>query len=201
MAWQSITMFGVVALVGFPASFKWLGIHPWVGVRNVTALVLIIAWLAGEIWVRKTGDNLPFTFYTVTDMFVMFVICGKATAREGCSTYPTMRYQARRFWAAITPCDRIIIGLFLLGAWPIYVSGLHSYYKWNILCAISIAQFMLAGLEALFGWRRVRRQESASPPDNILHFAPAYARKLIGAEPIPTCSDTLLPLVGNGGDG
>lgn len=189
-------MYCVVAGIGFPAAFR---------LRNMTALALIVAWLTGEIVSAKTGNPLPIVTYAVTDPLVIAAICTKATIREGCSTYPTLREQMRCMWAAITVCDRFVIGLYVFAAWPVYLfylGGIHPYYTWMMLWYVSIAQFMSAGLEVLSSWRKsMRDRQGRTNGENIIQFAPAYARKSIGAEPIPTSSDTLLPLVGNGGDG
>lgn len=194
MSWQAIVMYYVVGLIGFPAAFR---------LRNITAVALIAAWITSEIVSAKTGNPLPLTTYAVTDPLVISAIFAKATIREGCSTYPSFRAQMRGLWKALTVCDRFIIGLFVFAAWPVYfayLSGLHPYYTWMLLWYVAIAQFTLAGLEVLSGWRRAMRQRHGrTSGGNIIQFT--HARKLVGAEPIPTSSDTLLPLVGNGGDG
>lgn len=187
-------MYCVVAGIGFPAAFR---------LRNITAFALVVAWVASEIVSARTGNSIPLTTYAVTDPLVIAVICAKATMREGCSTYPTFKAQARRLWEATTICDRYIVGLFVFAAWPVYLaylSGLNQYHTWMLLWYVAIAQFAFAGLEVLTGWRRYMRERHGwTNSGNIIQFA--HARKLIGAEPIPTSSDTLFPLVGNGGDG
>jgi hypothetical protein len=184
MSWPAIVMYLVVACVGLPAAF-----------RNPTALALVVAWLVPEILYQFTGNSLPLSVYFMADITVIAVICAKAAIGEGCSTYPTLRQQFACFWRALTACDRTILGLFLFGAWPVYVSNLHPYYAWFALWAIAIAQFMLAGVEALVGWHQ-RRKADRKLPDNVFLFAPAYARKSIGAEPIPTSSVALSLNVG-----
>src|SRR5574341_388852 len=181
MVWQEYVMWSVVGIIGFPAAFR---------LRNITAAALVVAWAAGEIVSTKTGNYLPITTYAVADPLVIATICAKATIREGCMSYPTLKAQMLCLWEALTICDRIIVGLFAFAAWPVYfayLSGLSPYYAWTLLWYVSIAQFMFAGLEVLAGWRKSMRERlSRSDGDNIIQFAPAYARKSIGAEPIPT---------------
>lgn len=196
MSWQAIIMYMVVAGIGFPAAFR---------LRNITAAALVVAWAVSELMSAKTGNSLPIITYAVTDPLVIMAIFAKATIREGCSVYPSSKAQVRSLWKSLTICDRLIAGLFVFAAWPTYaayLSGFNPYYTWILLWYVSIAQFALAGTEVLSGWRKTMRQRSQrTNSSNIIQFAPAYARKSIGAEPIPTSSDTLLPLVGNGDDG
>lgn len=193
MIWQQLIMYVVVAGVGFPAAFR---------LRNLTAAALVAAWIASEIVSAKTGDSLPIATYAVTDPLVIAAIFTKATIREGCSTYPSLKAQLNSLWEALTICDRFVVGLFVFAAWPAYLAylaGFSPYYTWTLLWYVAIAQFAFAGLEVLSGWRMGLRQRRYHDSGNIIQFA--LARKSIGAEPIPTSSDTLLPLVGNGGDG
>lgn len=194
MTVPEIVTWAIVLGVGVPAAL-----------RNATAAALVIAWAVAQAFWLLTGDNLPLDLYLVADIGVIAVICGKATVREGCRAYPTISEQLRCMWRALTACDRLIIGLYLFAAWPVYTSGLHPYYQWWALLCITIAQFLLAGIEAAAGWRRARSQQTEPPPNNVLLFAPARSRQtphFVGAEPIPfTSSDTMYQARGSGGDG
>ena len=85
--------------------------------------------------------------------------------------------------------------IFLLGSWPAYVLDIHPYYRWYALWALTIAQFLFAGVEALSSWWRDRNRPSELPP-NVLQFA-AYRR--IGAEHRPSSATLLAKRAG--GDG
>lgn len=168
--------------------------------RNLTAFALSAAWLCSQYYYLKTGGELGI----YADISVIIAIFAKATIREGSATYPTMRYQMRRFWSAPTVCDKAIVSLFLFGVWPIYAGALNEYWTYWGAYYITMAQLMLAGSEALLGYYRSLRYH---PPrldgPNILQFAPAYSRRAhqnFGAEPNPSHgSITLLPAVGKEG--
>lgn len=136
-----IIMWAVVGCVGFPAA-----------VRNPTALGLVCAWLAGEITWLLSGNNLPIPVYVVADCMVIGLMYGKAI-RRACS------WQTRvfRLWTDLTPWDRAILALYALAVWPIYGSSLHPFYAWYALWGLTIAQFLLAGAEALFAHRKPAR--------------------------------------------
>jgi hypothetical protein len=139
--------------------------------KNWTALALSIGWLVPEFNWMLTGNSFPLYIFVCADISVMAVIFAKAIVRAGPKIYPT-------FWAQLTGfkdvsvCDWCIVGLFLLGAWPIYVSDLHEYYRFWYLLYISVAQFLLAGVEALQIFLRQSRARSAyCPADNGLAYA------------------------------
>lgn len=171
-------MWAVVGCVGLFAAW-----------RNLTAFALTASWLVGQIYYLRTGNSLALGQYFMADIAVVTVIFAKAIVSAGAKTYPTAWRQFKAFATDLTVCDRFILGLFLLGAWPIYVSTIHPYYQWWLLFYITIAQFLFAGAEPLARWwsvRRARRQESRH---NILQFAPAYSRRAqryFGAEPPPS---------------
>lgn len=131
-------MWAVVLAVGLSSAW-----------RNPTAFALVFAWLTAEAVSLATGDSLPLATSFKVDVAVIAVILAKAIVSEGCRSYPSLRAQLKCGWQALTACDRLIIGLYLFGAWPIYVSTLHPYYVWWSLWAITIVQFLLAGTEAL----------------------------------------------------
>lgn len=157
-------MYGIVAFVGFPAAL-----------RNPTAAMLVMAWLAGEFLWLVTGESLALSTYFMTDVAVIALIYAKTIRHVGAKTYPTLR---RQLWCLIfdlSVWDRWIVGLFLLGAWPIYILALHPYYKWWLLYAIVILQFLLAGAEAIFSLRHsVSEQAASDPQGNGLALAGVY---------------------------
>lgn len=149
-------MYVVVAGIGFPAAF-----------RNLTAFALVASWLAGEIVSAWSGNSLPVSFYFMADVAVISLIYAKTIRRVGNKTYPTLRRQLYCLIVDLTPWDRWIVGLFLLGAWPLYVLSLHPFYKWWALFAIVIAQFLLAGAEAISSIRHeLSERASSDPPGN-----------------------------------
>lgn len=149
-------MYFVVFGVGVPAAF-----------RNPTSAALVLSWLVGEVTWLRTGNSLSLSVYFMCDVFVIAMICAKATIREGCRTYPTLRLQIQCAWQAMTTWDRWITGGFIFVAWPIYVSNLHPYYQWWSLFTVTILQFILSGGEALTSLlgERKRRVMSDTPGD------------------------------------
>jgi hypothetical protein len=157
-------MYAVVALVGFPAAL-----------RNITAAALTISWLVGEIWWMATGDNLPLSTYFMTDVAVVSVIYAKTIVRVGAKTYPSLLEQLRCLIVDLTPYDRWVVAIFLLGAWPLYVLSVHPWWKWYGLWAMVIAQFLIAGAEAIQSLRRdVKMRAASDPQGNGLALAGAY---------------------------
>jgi hypothetical protein len=70
-----------------------------------------------------------------------------------------------------------VVGIFLLGAWPLYVLNIDAYDKWWLLYYLAIAQFLFAGAEAILNHKyvsRSRASETEDPPDNGLAIAGAY---------------------------
>lgn len=96
--------------------------------RNVTALAMVIAWLSVELVYQATGNSLPLQYSFMADIAVVAVIYAKAS---------------RTLW------DRWIVGIYVVLVWPAYVLQFDPYTKWMLLWALTIAQFVLAGVEAL----------------------------------------------------
>lgn len=186
MSWPHIAIYAVAGCIGLPAMF-----------RNPTAAGLVLSWMLGEVTWMMTGNNLPLSVYFMADVAVITIIYAKMIWRVGPKTYPSAWLHFKCFILDLTVCDRIIVGIFLLGAWPAYVIELDPYYKWWLLYWLTVAQFVLAGAEALSSWLRRRND----PPKvdrlsaDIIPFAPRF-----GAEPISAFrSDTQLPSSGGGG--
>jgi hypothetical protein len=150
MTLPHIIMWAVALVVGVPSAWK-----------NPTAGALVLCWVFSEGLFWLTGNNLAVAYYAYPDICAITIIIAKGIVRAG-----------DRDWPDLTVWDKCIIGLFLLGAWPIYVSTLHPYYQWWALFYISIAQFLLAGGESAQAFLRSLRARSAFPPaDNGLAFA------------------------------
>jgi hypothetical protein len=141
----------VVLLIGVPSAL-----------RNPTAAALVGAWAVTKAIYLFTGNGLATDFYVFPDIAVIAIIYAKAIVRAGPKDYPTITAQLRSLATDLTVWDRLIVGLFLLGAWPIYVSTLHPYYQWWALFYIAILQFMLAGAESARSCLRSFRARSAS---------------------------------------
>lgn len=135
-----------------------------------------------------TGDSLPLSVYIIADIVVLAVIFTKAIIRAGPKDYPTAGSQLRGLFFDLTVWDRCVAALFLLGAWPVYISTLDPYYQWWALYYITAAQFMFAGMEPLANWWLRRRARLATLNNNVFKFAPAYGRvrRYLGAEPPPS---------------
>lgn len=156
MSLPHIIMWIIAVCVGLPAAY-----------RNPAAAALSLSWLAGEVTWMVTGNSLPLSVYIMADIAVITVILAKGIVRAGPETYPRL-----------TVWDSLIIGLFVFGAWPVYLSTLHAYYQWWALFYITIAQFVFAGMEPVSNWYTLHRAKRRVRPDNILQFAPAYSRRV-----------------------
>lgn len=183
MAWQAIVMYLIVAGVGIPAAF-----------RNVTALMMVIAWLSVELVYQLTGDSLPLKYSFMADIAVVAVIYAKSIKRCGPKVYPLFADQLRCLITDLTPWDRGIVAIFLLGAWPIYVLTFDSWWKWMLLWGLCIAQFLLAGGEALASFLAARREKEKSTPiiDRHMVVIPFPVRVADAVKPAPNLGDMLI---------
>lgn len=152
MVWQAIVMYAIVVGIGVPAAF-----------RNPTALAMVIAWLSVEIVYQITGDSLPLKFSFMADIAVISLIYAKTIRRCGAKLYSSLGEQMRCMITDLTPWDRWIVAIFLLGAWPGYAVEMNAWLKWHLLWAATIAQFLLAGWEALAGFRAAKRKADPTP--------------------------------------
>lgn len=158
MSWPSIVIYALIACVGLPSA-----------VRNWTAAGLILSWIGAEVIYIATGDNLPLSAFFMADVGVISIIYAKTVRRVGPKFYRSTGHQLRCLVLDLTVCDRWVVGLFVLGAWPVYVLNLHPYYKWWALYLIVVAQLLIAGLEAFRPFRsRVYVRAESEPPGNGL---------------------------------
>lgn len=146
-------MYAVVAGVGIPAAF-----------RNSTALAMVIAWLSVELVYQLTGDSLPLRFSFMADIAVIVVIYAKMIRRCGAKLYSSLGEQLRCLVTDLTPWDRWIVAIFLLGAWPAYALSFDPWWKWHLLWLATISQFLLAGGEALTCFRAEKRKAVTDTP-------------------------------------
>jgi len=133
-------------------------------VKNPTSGALAVNWLIGEIVWMVTGNNLPLGVYFCADVGVLAVICSKAVVREGCRTYPTLKEQIHCFRGSLTLWDKLVAGGYILAAWPLYVITLDAYYKWWVLYAVLLLQYIFSGGEIVFNLLGDRRVSMSKPP-------------------------------------
>lgn len=152
MSWPSLVMYAAVLLVGVPAMWY-----------NPTAFGLVISWsMAQGLW-YMTGDNLPLDFYFIADLTVIAIIYAKTVSRCAGKVYRDGWHQLRCMVFDLTPWDRAIVALFVLGAWPLYILDIGAWEKWFGLWGITVFQFLLAGAEAAHSWREAKRAGLADP--------------------------------------
>lgn len=163
MSWQALVMYCVVAGIGFLAAF-----------RNVTAFALCAAWLFAEIVWIATGNSLPLSSYFMADVAVISIIYAKTIKRVGPKIYPTLRRQLYCLIVDLTPFDRWIVAIFMLGMWPAYVLSVDPWWKWHWLWGLAILQFLLAGAEAMRSFRVMEKPQAASDQGQGLALAGAY---------------------------
>lgn len=165
MTWAEITIRLVVVLVGLPAALSLSALLSFrLRFRNVTALALVASWFFGQgVWLA-TGDNLPLRAYVMADITVIFAIYAKTIARCGPKTYRDGWHQLRCMITDLTPWDRWIIATFL-PVWAVYVLSIGDFAKWYLCWALTIAQFLFAGAEALHLRREAKRAVPVAEPD------------------------------------
>lgn len=183
MSWQAIVMYGVVVGIGIPAAF-----------RNVTALAMVIAWLTVELVYQITGDSLPLRYSFAADIAVICAIYAKAIKRAGTKTYSSQMEQLRCMVTDLTLADRWIVAIFIFGTWPMYILQLDPWWQWMSLWALTIGQFLLAGSEAIAGFRTGRHKTMTHTPiiDRHLKIIPFPVRAADAVRIKPECSGALL---------
>lgn len=136
MSTPELVMFAVVLLVGFPAAW-----------RNLTAGALVGAYLLVQgAWAM--GVVLDYGMMFMVDFTVVVVIFAKAIMR--CEDEKLLNCGAHT-----TTADRFILAIFGL-MWFVYVLKVDEFQRWWLLYLFATAQFLIAGAESLFEWRRAR---------------------------------------------
>lgn len=152
MTWAEILIQLVVLFVGLPAA-----------IRNPTAALLVASWALGQGTWLLTGDNLPLRVYFLADVTVIAGIYAKTIVRCRGKVYRNTADQLRCMVTDLTVWDRWIVAIFVGGCWPLYVLALDPWAQWYALWALTIAQFLIAGGEAVISWREAKRAVHAEP--------------------------------------
>lgn len=118
--------------------------------RNPTGGALALGWIGNEIYWMSAGSNVSIIISLCADIFVLGVIFAKATIREGCRTYPTLRLQLYCAWRAITLWDKLVASGYIF-TWWVYAANFHPYYTYWYLFYIFLAQLFFADCE-VFQW-------------------------------------------------
>lgn len=183
MAWQAIVMYAVVAGAGIPAAF-----------RNITALVMVIAWLSVELVYQITGDSLPLKFSFMADISVISVIYAKTIRRCGAKIYSSLGEQLRCLITDLTPGDRGIVIIYIFGCWPAYALVFDPWWKWMLLWALTIVQFLFAGGEFIASFLEARHKIKKSTSIIDRHLVvipfPLQRRDADATFEPPVCSDS-----------
>lgn len=154
MTTPEIITFIVITFIGLPAAM-----------RNATAFALVLMWAAGQIVWMISGNSLPLKFYVMADMFVLSVILGKMIVRCRDKMYEGGWHRLRCIVMDLTLCDRAIAVIFIAAVWPVYVLDMSDITKYWALYLLTLAQFLLAGIEAFLSWRGAKRVSLIADPD------------------------------------
>lgn len=149
MQWQNYVMWGVVFVFGVSASWQ----ARW---YNRTAFALTAAWALSDWWAFRTGVNMPFAMYRLTDMVVMTAILCKPPH------FPPMSWVQKlpAILASRTLSDQIILAIYV-AAWVTYDAPISEWSRYWILWGLAIAQFIAAGCEAAHAFYATRGGTSA----------------------------------------
>lgn len=151
---------------------------------NVTCWALALAYFAVEAWVWLASPlwpawPVPPTLrpgdYFMVDIVTVLLITCKTIAlqpREA-DNYHSGLEHLKLFLAAPTFCDRLILGVFMLAVWPGYVIHLDNFPQWHFLWGAAMAQFIIAGGEALH--RRRSAKAPSRKPDSPSSGLPKVA--------------------------
>lgn len=145
-------MYAVVVGIGIPAAF-----------RNLTALAMVITWLAVESIYQATGNSLPLRYSFMADVTIIGTIYAKTIRRIGPKTYRSTRQQLECLITELNSWDRCIIAIFLLGVWPLYVLAIDPWWKWMALWALTIIQYLFAGSEAFACFKAEHKKDTPDP--------------------------------------
>lgn len=152
MSTPELVMFALVLLAVFPAAW-----------RNLTAFALAAAYLFVQgMW--AAGVRLDTGLLFGTDMTVIAVIYGKAALRCPDIQIRSTWEQLKCFHANLSGQDRLIVALFLFGAWPAYVLNVPDLTRWWALYLVATVQYLAAAAESFSEWRQAKALQS--DPDN-----------------------------------
>lgn len=123
--------------------------------RNPTAAALVLAWMANTAVSVRTDDPLPLWFYPYSDIAAIAIITCNGDCLDD-----------------LTLADRTVL-IFYPVCWLFYVSGIHDYYLYWALWAITLTQFLAVGWEAIPSIRRTRAVSDTpdNPPGDQFQFA------------------------------
>lgn len=145
---------------------------------NVTCWALALAYFVVEAWVWIASPSFPawpvppgmnvmeVGDYFMIDVVTVLLITCKTIALQprGDDRYHSGMEHLRLFLSSPTFCDRLILGVFVFAVWPGYVIHFTSFNQWHMLWGAAMAQFIIAGGEALHRWRSAKAPSAA--PEN-----------------------------------
>jgi hypothetical protein len=135
---------------------------------------LAFAYFATQGWYLIAGFGFDAGEMFMIDIFTIALVFCKATARCPDVEFRTASHHLRCMIAALTPCDRIVLGIFPL-VWIVYVLTISDFARWWLLYALSMAQFVATGAEAYTEWRKAKASSEPDIPSSGLMFAVARA--------------------------
>lgn len=145
MTAPDVILWLIVVAVGFPA-MRW----------NPTAIALVLSFVASKAIYFTTGQNIAPEYYPFIDFFVITVILCRA---EPCT------HDRWSLWCLIlerSPADKLVM-LSFLPVWFFYVAKVSFSTQWFALWLLAIVQFLAAGGESLYKYRRASKAASAVP--------------------------------------
>ena len=156
----------VVVFLAFPAAF-----------RNRTAGALVGSWCVQELTWLLSGQFIPQMGGVILDYFILVVVFTKPEVRD-CSPYRTIWHQFLAFACERSWNDVVVIAIFPL-MWLSHIA-LDDYYGWWARWWLALAQFLVAGAEALGpllhrGIVAFRQRSSEPPPDAMRMGLAGYA--------------------------
>lgn len=145
---------------------------PW----NATSAALGFSFFAGLILYRldpsQTMSEMLDEMFMLDIAVIGLVFC-KAIARCPEAEGDSFREHLRCFVTAPTICDRAVLAIFPLLMWPGYVLGISEYHRWWLLAWAGLAQFLIAGHEAVSDWLSAKRSsdEQDAPSSGLMRVA------------------------------
>lgn len=147
---------------------------PW----NATWAALGLAYFITQGWYlleKSSGRELSVGDLWMIDVLTVALVFCKAIARCPDQEYRTARQHLRCMVAAFTVPDRAVVAIFPL-MWLVYVLRIDDFSRWWVLYGLAMAQFLVAGGEALNEWRKARvPADEPDTPSSGLMFAAVRA--------------------------